>query len=102
MARVEDPKYLDEEVLIPHLIDSRAKKGYTRPYALISKTKDPADGFNEISYAHLSNAINRTAWYLDSVLKDMNKSESFAYIGPNDLKYTLFQIAALKTKRRVN
>jgi acyl-coenzyme A synthetase/AMP-(fatty) acid ligase len=88
--------------LLPHIVDARAKSGYARPYALYPRTKDPADGFQEISYARLANAVNRAAWWLDQNLREAEEKENaFAYFGANDLRYVIFVLATMKTGRKV-
>jgi acyl-coenzyme A synthetase/AMP-(fatty) acid ligase len=88
--------------LFPHIIDARAKSGYERPYALYPRTKDPADGFQEISYARFANAVNRAAWWLDENLRETGEKENaFAYFGPSDLRYAIFVLATMKTGRKV-
>ena len=89
-------------MLWPSLVDHIATSGYSRPYASIARSQDPADGFEDISYARLANAVNRACHWLDSNLsKCMEKSDTFAYLGPNDLRYVILGCAALKTSRKV-
>ena len=83
--------------LLPNVIDARAREGFERPYASIPISNDPSDGFRDISYAQFANAINRCAqWILDSI----GRSETFevlVYLGPQDLRYQIICIAAIKT-----
>lgn len=88
---------LPKRDLLPHMIDARAASGYTRPWALIAKSRNALDGFRSISHAQLANAINRSAWWLDSNISDT----TFTYLGPNDVRYAILVIAAMKTKKRV-
>jgi hypothetical protein len=98
MATANTTKVVDEG-LIPHLVDARAQSGYNRPFALTPRSKDPADGFKEITYSQLANAVNRTAWWLDSQFSD--NVEPYAYLGPNDFRYMILVIASVKTQRQV-
>ena|SRR6187402_459940 len=89
--------------LLPHIIDERGKAGYTRPYAMYPKSKDPSDGFKSISYARLANAVNRASWWLDAEMPDTEeKGRPFAYFGPNDLRYIIFLLATWKTGRKAS
>ncbi|KAK0105234.1 hypothetical protein ONS95_004375 [Cadophora gregata] len=88
--------------LMPHIIDERAKAGYSRPFALYPKSIDPSEGFHSISYARIANAVNRAAWWLDSGLTSQEEKENpFAYFGANDLRYVIFLMAMMKTGRKM-
>jgi len=61
------------------------------------KTDNPQDGFVEVSSKCFANAINRTAWYLESTLgKDPVGFPAIAYIGASDLRYFLLMFGAIK------
>lgn len=86
---------------VPNIFDAKAKDPTSRPYAYIAKSAtNPADGFDEIRYPKITNAINRVSWWLvnEAGLAD---GDAFAYMGPSDLRYVAFTIAALKTGRKV-
>lgn len=88
--------------LLPHVVDERAKTGYARPYASIAKSQNPADGFEDISYARFANAINRACHWLDAELsKYIEQKDVYAYLGPNDLRYAILFLATMKTSRKV-
>ncbi|PVH86351.1 acetyl-CoA synthetase-like protein [Cadophora sp. DSE1049] len=88
--------------LLPHIIDERAKAGYTRPFALYPKSTDTSAGFHSISYARIAGAVNRVSWWLDSELTGQEEKENpFAYFGPNDLRYIIFLMATMKTGRKL-
>lgn len=82
--------------LLPALIDERAQTRHERPYASIPVSNDLADGFRDISYTVFASAINRcSAWLLQA--KGRSTSfETLAYIGPQDLRYQILCIAAVK------
>ncbi|TVY80570.1 Non-canonical non-ribosomal peptide synthetase FUB8 [Lachnellula suecica] len=69
--------------LLPHIVDGRARSGYPRPYAMYPLSRDCSKGFQSISYARLANA------------------GTFAYLGPNDLRYVILVLAAMKTSRKI-
>jgi len=88
--------------LIQDIIDSRAQSSWPIPWALIPLTVEPAAGFREVSFRLLANAINRTAWWLDSKMERLvGNDEVLAYLGPNDLRYAILVLACAKTKRVV-
>jgi acyl-CoA synthetase (AMP-forming)/AMP-acid ligase II len=88
--------------LLPHVVDGRVASGYARPFAMYPRTRDPADGFQSISYARMANAINRVRWWIESeLLQPDEKKYPFAYMGTNDLRYIIFLLAIIKTGRKV-
>ncbi|KAF4632064.1 hypothetical protein G7Y89_g6066 [Cudoniella acicularis] len=88
--------------LLPHIVDERARAGYSQPYALYPISRDPSKGFQSISYSRLANAVNRVCWWLESELAgEDEKARPFAYLGPNDLRYIIFVLAVMKTGRQI-
>jgi acyl-coenzyme A synthetase/AMP-(fatty) acid ligase len=85
--------------LLPHIVDARAKAGYSQPFAMYAKSIDAAEGFRSVSYAQIANAVNRASWWLDTELGE--KEHTFVYFGPNDLRYIIFVLATIKTGRKV-
>lgn len=82
--------------LLPHLIDERARNNHARPYASIPFTKEPREGFREISYKEFGNAINRCARWLLGQIGPSKTFDALAYMGPQDLRYQIIVIAAIK------
>lgn len=83
--------------LLPHVIDERARNRHSRAYASIPLTNDPRDGFWDVSYAVFANAINRCAIWLRKEIGTSSSFETLVYIGPQDLRYQILCIAAIKT-----
>jgi acyl-CoA synthetase (AMP-forming)/AMP-acid ligase II len=88
--------------LIPNVIDERAESEPTKAFASIPRSKDLTDGFVDISYALLGNAINRASWWLSQSMGNANTSEVFAYLGPNDLRYPILLVATMKCGYQVS
>jgi acyl-CoA synthetase (AMP-forming)/AMP-acid ligase II len=89
--------------LLPHIVDERARSGYVRPFALYPRSKVPGQGFREVSYAQLANAVNRAAWWLEAeIAREEEREKPVAYLGPNDLRYIIFVLATMKTGRKVS
>ncbi|PTB36202.1 hypothetical protein M441DRAFT_93312 [Trichoderma asperellum CBS 433.97] len=82
--------------LIPNIIDERAESNPTKAFASIPRSKDLADGFVDITYALIANAINRASWWLSHSMGNTETSEVFAYLGPNDLRYPILLVATMK------
>lgn len=85
--------------LVTHVIDRRAyaptKSAY--PYACIANGSKVQDGYREISYACLANAVNRACqWLWDGVGRPA-KGEAIMYVGPFDLRYQILSLAVVKS-----
>ncbi|KAI0388936.1 acetyl-CoA synthetase-like protein [Xylariaceae sp. FL0594] len=77
--------------LIPNVI--RRRSGRTRPYATVVGV----DGFRQdVSFADLENFSNRAAWFLEKIPGD-----KVLYMGPNDVRYIVWLVAAMKTGKCV-
>ena len=88
--------------LIASMIDYYAAEEPDRIYASIPRTEDLSDGLHDITYRQFGNAINRASWWLDLELGECKGSfDTFAYIGPKDLRYPILAVAAAKVGRRV-
>ena len=85
--------------LLPHIVDVRAKAGYSQAFAMYPKSVNAAEGFRSISYVEIANAVNRVSWWLDAELG--KREDTFVYFGPNDLRYIIFVLATIKTSRKV-
>ena len=87
--------------LLGAVIDQRALDNHQRPYASIPISTDPSDGFRDISYRVFANAINRCALWMMHHIGLSHNFENLAYLGPNDLRYVILCMAAVKTGRVV-
>ncbi|KAI8954888.1 hypothetical protein F4801DRAFT_574895 [Xylaria longipes] len=75
------------EYLIPNVI--RQQHNRARPYANIVDL----EGSHLIAtFADLENWSNRVAWFLETI-----PSQQVLYMGPNDIRYAILLIAAIKT-----
>lgn len=70
-----------------HLIpDELASKVPEHSLFAFPKTEAPQDGFVEVSARRFANAINRTSWYLESLLgKDPQGFPSVGYMGSSEI-----------------
>jgi acyl-CoA synthetase (AMP-forming)/AMP-acid ligase II len=82
--------------LLPQIIDERANAHHERPFAAIPKTQNIEDGFTNISYWTLANAINRCAQWLVQCLGRPQSTEVIAYLATPDLRYQILAMAASK------
>lgn len=97
------PKQTKEEILVPNFLDEMAKTHSSEECFSIPRTNSPADGWTEISWSRYANAINRVAQEIIDAC-GLAKSDTFptiAYIGPNDCRYLVFVVAAVKAGYKV-
>src|SRR5271170_6641399 len=83
--------------LLPNIVDFNAISLPTRVYALIPRSVSLSDGLQALTYKDFANAINRVSWWLDGVLGESLAFDTFAYIGPKDIRYSVLAVAAIKT-----
>ncbi|KAI1633994.1 hypothetical protein F4809DRAFT_652207 [Biscogniauxia mediterranea] len=81
------------EALYPNAI--RRQLSRTRPFATIVSVDGTCQ---DLSYAQLENVTNRAAWFLDRYLP---QDEKVFYMGPNDIRYLIWVLAAMKTGKCV-
>jgi acyl-CoA synthetase (AMP-forming)/AMP-acid ligase II len=84
--------------LFVHIVDERAQREPDREWVSIPKSSSPKDGWKKITYKQAANAINRVAHKLVSSTGLPGKGEfpTVAYIGPNDIRYLVFALGAVK------
>ncbi|KAI9820172.1 MAG: putative NRPS-like protein biosynthetic cluster [Pycnora praestabilis] len=82
--------------LLPTLLDDTAHANPEKPFASIPRTSNPADGFKDVTYRQVANAINREAWWLQEQLGRSQKSETLTFVGLNDLRYLFIAFACAK------
>ena len=89
--------------LITSTIDHHAAETPDRTYASIPRSKHLSEGFVDVTYKQLANAIDHASWWLDSKLgRCIGSFDTFAYSGPKDLRYPILAVAAAKVGRRVS
>ena len=90
------------ERLLPTMIDELARDEPNTAWISVPRSTDLADGFKEITYWSLSNAINRGATWIESCCGRSTGFETLTYIGPNDARYFILFAAAVKTGYKVS
>jgi acyl-coenzyme A synthetase/AMP-(fatty) acid ligase len=61
----------------------------------ISSTSYKA-GYRKITYCDLANAVNGVARWLEKMLGEEKNFETLAYVGPNDMRYNVMILGAVK------
>lgn len=90
------------ERLLPCLIDQLARDEPQSPWISVPVSTDLADGFKDITYFTLANAVNRAAHWIHSQCGRSIDFETLPYIGPNDARYFILFAAAVKTGYKVS
>ncbi|OHF03049.1 male sterility protein [Colletotrichum orchidophilum] len=82
----------------PSIIDERAAHQPNRTCFSTPRTSDPRDGWRDVTYKEFANAVNYTARFiLDNYgVPAPNTFPTIAYIGPNDARYCIMTVAAIK------
>ncbi|KAK4693808.1 hypothetical protein P7C71_g3655, partial [Lecanoromycetidae sp. Uapishka_2] len=94
MGSVETPAY--GRRLIASRIDELARTDPERVWVSIPSAH-PRDGFRDITWAAGANAINCAAWWIKSELGLGQGLPTIAYMGPQDIRYLIILVAAIKT-----
>lgn len=87
---------------IPTMLERRSEADPNRVWARypVSATSY-TEGFHTATYGQMRTAIDRVAHLLSGKLGQSESFETLAYIGPNDLRYHIVLIAAIKTGHKV-
>lgn len=81
--------------LIATRIEELAQHEPERVWLSIPSSR-PSDGFKDITWATGANAIDRAAWWMESTLGKGKEQSTLAYIGPQDMRYLVLLVAAIK------
>lgn len=94
--------------LLPHILHHAAAQTPSRIYASIPVSpSDLSAGYRDVTYTQLLRAVDRAARWLDATLPPppppppTTTRQTFAYLGPRDLRYPIHVLAAIKTSRRL-
>ena len=88
--------------LLPVLIDEISRDDPGRIYVSIPRTSMPEDGFKDVTYRSLANAINRAAWWLEKNLGKGQNFEVLAYTAQSDIRYPIIAYACVKVGYKVS
>ncbi|KAI0970741.1 hypothetical protein F4678DRAFT_461874 [Xylaria arbuscula] len=84
--------------LLPHIIDDVARKDPQRVILLTARSSNPKDGWAQMTFGEYANAINKCAQDIVDRYGRASKGAfpTIAYIGPQDARYLIIVIAAVK------
>lgn len=81
------------------VLDVKATITPSKPLAYIPRSNTPSDGWRAITFKEVSNAINHVASDILTRWKStlsQDEFPTFAYIGPNDIRYFIIMFACIK------
>lgn len=82
--------------LFPQVLDDAAAISPDNVIGMIAKSADISEGFREVTFLQLSNAVNFTAWWIQAQIGRSEIFETLAYMGIQDFRYLIVEIAAVK------
>ncbi|QSZ34019.1 hypothetical protein DSL72_005599 [Monilinia vaccinii-corymbosi] len=82
--------------LLPHILEEEARNDPQRVVAIVAKTSDISMGFDRLTAGEFLNAVDFTAHWIDGHICNSSPTETFAFIGLQDFRYPIMEIAAMK------
>ncbi|KAI0159691.1 hypothetical protein GGR57DRAFT_458362 [Xylariaceae sp. FL1272] len=89
--------------LLPHVVDDLAAKKPDQQCFSIPRSSDPSDGWTLITFRAYADAIDHLSHSIieQCGIPEPNSFPTLAYFGPNDARYVVLFIAAMKTGYKV-
>jgi hypothetical protein len=84
--------------LLPVLVDELQPKMI---FACIPKSTHFQDGFINVTGQSFARAVNRAAGWIQDTLGKSHSFDTLAYLGPSDIRYGIFLLAASKVGYKV-
>ncbi|KAI9808850.1 MAG: putative NRPS-like protein biosynthetic cluster [Pycnora praestabilis] len=86
------------ERLLVRTVDSHAKEDPQRIWASIPHLSDLSQGFRDITFGELAQAVDYVAWYIEQNIghSKENAFETITYMGISDIRYAVMVYAAIK------
>ncbi|RGP69682.1 hypothetical protein FSPOR_4494 [Fusarium sporotrichioides] len=88
-----------ENSVLIKLIEKIATEDPERPFLFVPSSDNAEDGWEPVTFLQLNNAIDYLAHSLSNTITRSLDDEEFptiAYIGPNDMRYTIILFACIK------
>ena len=85
------------ERLMTTIIDETSKSDPQRCFMSIPQSSDLKDGLRDVSYALISRAIDRCAWWMEDLLgKGLDFPTIATYLSPMDFRHVVLIFGAIK------
>lgn len=89
--------------LIPSAIDHIAGVNPSKVFgSLPISNTNLEEGFKDLTFGQIANAISGVAWWLEKEIGRSDRFETLAYLAPNDFRYPIFAVAAVKARYKVS
>ena len=101
---MDHPKAMEgtNDAILPVRVDETAKSDPERIWAEFPAAFSSYDhGFRPVRYKELANAVNGAAWWLLRNVGEAKNFETINYVGPNDLRYPIIVLGAVKAGYKV-
>lgn len=82
--------------LFPSLVDDITRSDPNRILYSIARTRDPSDGFLDVSAKSFARAVDRCAWYLQDQLGPVHDPPTVTYMAPQDIVHAILVPACSK------
>jgi len=82
--------------LLAQTVDDLAASDPGRVWATIPLGQEISDGFRDVTFRELKNAVDSVAWWLEGKIGRSDRFEVLAYLGMSDVRYAIFFFAAVK------
>ena len=100
MANTSSQTHMPGRQLLPVVVDER------NPNWLFARVpRSPTnlqDGFLNVTCGDFARAVNRAAGWLEDIFGQSLTFDTLAYLGPSDIRYTIFVLGASKVGFKVN
>ena len=89
--------------LLVSIVDSYAASPHDkdRLYASIPKSSNLQDGFADVTFALLAQAVDYLAWRIHHTLGASSTFDTISYVGPADIRYAFVFLASIKCGYKV-
>ena len=89
--------------LLPCVLDDEAQANPQRVFAALARSNDLSQGFQDVNFQQVANAVNHIAFWLRDVFGPVpdREFETLTYFGLPDLRYSIVFYAAVKCGYKV-
>lgn len=94
-----EPRYGSR--LLPQVVDELAQSNPERIYATIPLSSNLTQGFRHVTMLQISQAVNKCAHWIESIIGRSTVFETLSYVGLPDLRYAIVFLAAVKCGYKV-
>ena len=82
--------------LLPQIVDMAAEQDPSRVIAMSANSSDISKGFRKLTISAFARAVDYVAFWIEGKIGKSRNFEIIAYIGINDFRYLIVELAAIK------